>query len=318
MNLAGIVEKWALERPKDVAVVFEGKETSFRDLNRSINRAANGLRTLGVMEGDRVAVMLPNTPEFLHVFYGCQKIGAVAVPFNTMYKSAEIQYILKDCGAKAVVCQTNFVQLVNEVRSGLPALEHVITTGERMLTFADPDATMFVQAVVSTSVFSSVDDAYRRTGKALVEACQALGVPDAEYCHMGAVRVRGRKLCGCTVSELEDLYLVNALCFVDTFDPTDFFSAIWVPPEIKDKMVEPLTSIAEHRGERPRPDEVRDAVAASMAEHVGGQLVEAAMTREEKFGYEKQRALLKQNRRAPSPSEGRRHKGLLARLFGAK
>ena len=83
--------------------------------------------------------MLPNIPEFVYTFLACQKLGSVAVPFNTMYKGGEIFFILKDCGAKAIISLSSAVPLINEIKADLPNLEHIITIRERNLTFADPD-----------------------------------------------------------------------------------------------------------------------------------------------------------------------------------
>lgn len=291
MSLGKTVEYWAKESPKAAALICEDREISFRELNKSVNRVANGLKNLGIGEGDRVAIMLPNTPEFVYTFYACQKLGVVTVPFNTMYKGKEISHILKDSGAKAIVCLTNFVPLINEIRSDLPDLEHIITTGERTLTFADPESTIFVQSVLAKKIFTDLDNAYRKIGEALAEAFQKLGLKDVWYRHRGSFRVGGKKLAGFLISEVEDMYIVNTICFISQFQPSDFFTAIWVPPEVKDKILEPLTSMEEELGRRPSNEEFRDEVVKSLEKSFGIQIKEGSMTREECFGYEKQRSL---------------------------
>ena len=291
MILSEMVEHWAGERAKDTALVYEGREISFRDLDKSVNRVANGLKNLGIKKDDAVAIMLPNIPDFVCTFYACQKLGAVAVPFNTMYKGREISHILKDSGAKAIVCLTNFVPLVNEIKSDLPELEHIITTGERTLTLADPDSTIFIQLVLLKNTFENLDDAYRKVGETITEAIQNLGIKGVWYRHRGSLRIGGKKLAGFFVSEAEDIYIINMLCFTSTFQPTDFFNVIWVPPEVKDKILEPLTSIEEELGRKATHDELKDVIAASIEKSFGVTLKPGEMTREEKFGYEKQRSL---------------------------
>ncbi len=291
MQLGNLVEQWAKERPNQPALISDDKEISFAELDKSVNRAANGLRKLGIQEGDRVAIMLPNIPEFIFTFYACQKLGAVAVPFNTMYKGKEIIHILRDSGAKAIVCLTNFVTLINEIRSDLPALEHIITTGERTLTFADPDSTLFVQAVLSKKIFSDLDNAYRRIGNAVEEAFRKLGLQEVWYSHRGSLRISGKKLAGFLISEVEDIYVINIICFIRAFQPSDFFAAIWIPPEVKDKILEPLTSLAEELGKEPADDEIRKEIIASLENEFGVTLQEGSMTREERFGYQKQRSI---------------------------
>lgn len=293
MNLSRLLEEKAEEYPKRTALVYEGKNITFQELNRSVNRLANGLKNLGIEKGDRVAIMLPNSPEFVYSFFACQRLGAVAVPFNTMYKGGEILYILKDSGAKAIITLTNFVPLINEIKPELPNLKYIITTGERSLTFADPDSTRFVQGVLSKSIFKDLDDAYRKTGEALVQGFQELGLKGTWYKHRGSLRIGGKKLAGFYFSEIEDLYLLNMVCFLAPLHTEDFFSVLWVPPEVKDKVLEPLTSAEEELGRRPSDEEFKKAVLGALEKQFGIQLKEGGLTRDERFGYEKQKTLAK-------------------------
>ncbi len=293
MNLGRLLEERAKKHPKRAALLYEGKAISFEELNKNVNRLANGLKDLGISRGDRVAIMLPNTPEFVYSFFACQRLGAVAVPFNTMYKGGEILYILKDCGAKAVITLNSAVPLINEIRPELPHLQYIITTGERNITFADPDSTLFLQGVLSKAVFRDLDEAYSRIGDAMVQGLRKLGLKEVWYKHRGSLRIRGRKIAGFYFSEIEDLYILNVICFLTPFDPTDFFSIIWVPPEVKDKVIEPLTSVQEELGKRPTDEEIKRAILSALEEKLGTKLKEGALTRDEKLGYEKHKALAK-------------------------
>ena len=292
MDLGQTIEYWSQKRAKECALIYDGQKISYDELNRSINRVANGLSTLGISEGDRVALMLPNIPEFVYTFYACQKLGAIAVPFNTMYKGKEITHILKDSGAKAIVCLTNFVPLINEIQSELPDLKHIITTGERTLTLADPESTLFIQALLTKGNFAGLDDAYRKIGAVLEQFFQKLGIKEAWYRHRGSVRCKGKKIGGFFISEIEDMYIVNSICFTGQFQPNDFFYAIWVPPEVKDKMLEPLTSISEELGTCPDDGQLKKIIVTCFEREFNVQINTGTMTREEQFGYEKQRNLM--------------------------
>jgi long-chain acyl-CoA synthetase len=237
--------------------------------------------------------MLPNTPEFVYAFFACQKLGAVAVPFNTMYKGGEILHILNDCGAKAIITLNSTVPLINEIKPELPQLQHIITTGERNLTFADPESTFFLQGVLSKDVFKDLDDAYQKIGDVLVQGLQKMGVKEVWYKHRGSLRVGGRKLAGFYFSEIESLYVLNVLCFLAPFDPWDFFHVIWVPPEVKDKVIEPLTSIQEEVGKRPTDEEIQKTIVDALEKELGVTLQEGALARDEIFGYEKHKATAK-------------------------
>jgi long-chain acyl-CoA synthetase len=237
--------------------------------------------------------MLPNTPEFVYTFFACQKLGAVAVPFNTMYKGGEILHILNDCGAKVIITLNSMVPLINEIKPELPQLKHIITTGERSLTFADPESTFFLQGVLSKDVFKDLDDAYQRIGGVLVQGLQETGVQEVWYKHRGSLRVGGRKLAGFYFSEIESLYILNVLCFLAPFDPWDFFHVIWVPPEVKDKVIEPLTSVQDELGRCPPHEEIQRILVHAVEQGLGVSLHEGALTRDEIFGYEKYKATAK-------------------------
>ena len=185
-GLAQTLEEITKRYKRRESLRFEGKTYTYQELNDNANRVANGLANLGIEKGDRVALMLPNIPDFAFSFFGIQKLGAVAVPFNTMYKGREISFILKDSKARAIICLSNFANLINEIKEECPALEHVIVTGQCTLVFIDPDATVNVQMVLEKSKYPSGDDAFHAIGDTLVEVFKNLGVEDTWYKHQGA------------------------------------------------------------------------------------------------------------------------------------
>jgi len=290
-SLGQILEDAARKYKKKEALLFEGSAVTYRELDEFANKVANGLKSLGIGRGDRVAIMLPNIPEFVYSFFGIQKLAAVAVPFNTMYKGREITHILNDCGARAIITLTNFANLINEIRSDVPALEHVIVTGQRTLVFAQPGSTAAVQLVVEKRRFASADEAFHTLGALLVDVLHRLGAADAWYKHQGSIRAHGKKIATILISEIENLYIVNAVIFLDTLDTDEFFKVVWVPPEVKDKAVEPMTSIREEAGREVSLLELRHVLTECLQERMGVELSEGTFKRDELFGYEKNRAL---------------------------
>jgi len=124
MNITQHVERGHHLFPDKPALIFEGKSFTYKDLDLMANRVANGLQGLGIHRGDRIALFLPNIPEFIISYLGILKIGAVAVSLNVMLKSAEVSFILNDCGAKALVTTEALVGNVPEV--DLPELKHIL------------------------------------------------------------------------------------------------------------------------------------------------------------------------------------------------
>jgi long-chain acyl-CoA synthetase len=291
VDLVESVEKWAASLPDAVALRFEGEAITYEELNRRANRVANGLQGVGVGKGDRVAIMLPNIPEFVYAFVATLKLGAVAVPFNTLYKGGEILHILKDSGAKVVIALTNFAPMINEIRPELPALEQVVLTGERNLLFAHPESTAFLQLILQRALIKDVDGAYQKIGDILLTMMKDLGVREAWYKHRGSVRVRGDKIATFVISDVEGLVLINAVIFLGPMDTQDFLRVVWVPPEIRDKVVEPLTSVEQETGDRPPWDQVKEMAVVALEQGFQVEIKEGAMVRDELFAYEKLRSL---------------------------
>jgi len=105
---------------------FSGVFT-YRQVDLLVNRFANGLIWLGVKPGDRVAVQLPNLPQFVFGFYGALKAGAAVVPVNPLYKKHDLETILKDSGATVILTLPRFMPALSEVAAGTP-LESIIVT----------------------------------------------------------------------------------------------------------------------------------------------------------------------------------------------
>ncbi len=124
------LEDTAMRAPDSTAIIIPGAvgdtlRLSFRQLNEDANRMANALAGLGVRKGDRVALLLPNCPQFVIGYYAALKLGAVVVAFNPLYSPREIENQLNDCGARVIITLSLFYSAVAEVKSRT-RLEHVI------------------------------------------------------------------------------------------------------------------------------------------------------------------------------------------------
>lgn len=129
MNLADAVTKWASLTPGKVAIVDStlDRRITFADLESRINRLANGLISLGLSKGDRVAVLSMNSIEYLEIYYACARAGFIAQPMNWRLSAEEIGRILEDGEPSAFVCQGAFLALRDDAVStiALPNLRHL-------------------------------------------------------------------------------------------------------------------------------------------------------------------------------------------------
>lgn len=103
-SLVAIVERSVREAGDCVATEFFGRETTYRELGDQIARAAEGLRKLGVKAGDRVALVLPNSPQHVVAFYAVLRLGAIVVEHNPLYTERELRHIFEDHGASVAIC----------------------------------------------------------------------------------------------------------------------------------------------------------------------------------------------------------------------
>lgn len=87
----------------NVALEFFGGTLTYEELREQIARAANGLRALGVGHGDRVALVLPNSPEHIVAFYAVLRLGAIVVEHNPLYTERELRHQFEDHGAKVAI-----------------------------------------------------------------------------------------------------------------------------------------------------------------------------------------------------------------------
>lgn len=108
------------------AILCGDRTVTYSDLQDSVNRTGNMLRSLGVRIEERVAILLPDSPEWAFTFFGAMKIGAVAVPMNTMLGPKDYAYLLNDCRARVLVVHASLVDRVAGIRDELKRLEHVV------------------------------------------------------------------------------------------------------------------------------------------------------------------------------------------------
>ena len=128
MNIAQFLERGATLVADKPAIIFEGREISYAELDQSSSRFANALIGLGIQPGDRVGLFLPNIPDFVVAYFGVQKAGATGVALNVMLTPPEARFILEDCEARALVTTE---ELRNNVPSdALPELEFYLVIGD--------------------------------------------------------------------------------------------------------------------------------------------------------------------------------------------
>lgn len=125
--LTWLLDQASSRYPQRTALIYYGTKISYAQLSTLANRFALALQRLGVQKGDRVAIALPNIPQYPIAFYGTLKAGAIAVPTNPLYTEREMQHQLADSGARVLVMLDMFYPVVRAVRDQT-GLEQIIIT----------------------------------------------------------------------------------------------------------------------------------------------------------------------------------------------
>lgn len=127
--------EWAANKWKDrIGLVFDEfeQQLTYREINEQSNQMAHFLSNLGVQKGDRVAVMLKNRPEFPITWLALGKIGAIMVPVNIYYKELDAKYVLEHSEAKVVVTSSEYLPLLQKLKSKVASIEHIVSVDESM------------------------------------------------------------------------------------------------------------------------------------------------------------------------------------------
>ncbi|NYF10055.1 long-chain acyl-CoA synthetase [Leifsonia sp. AK011] len=125
-SLYDLVAASASEFPTNVALEFFGRTATYTEMLEQIDRAAEGLRLLGVQKGDPVALVLPNCPQHIVAFYAILRLGAIVVEHNPLYTPRELRHQFEDHGARVVISWDKVVETIQEFPADV-AVETIIS-----------------------------------------------------------------------------------------------------------------------------------------------------------------------------------------------
>lgn len=128
-TLKGLLDERVKKAPDKPLLLFGDRALTYGDFQREFNRVAHGFLRLGVNQGDKIALLLDNCPEFLMAVFAAAEIGALFVPINTAFTAEEASYVLDHSGASFLVTTQAFLPMIEEIREGCPTLRQVICLG---------------------------------------------------------------------------------------------------------------------------------------------------------------------------------------------
>jgi len=121
------LETQAAERGGKKYLIYGKEKFSYREINSKAQKFANLLTTRGFKKGDRICLMLENSPEFFISFFGILKAGCVCVPINTFFIREEVAYIINDSEAKLFITSSDFAEVADGITEKCQTLKTVMT-----------------------------------------------------------------------------------------------------------------------------------------------------------------------------------------------
>lgn len=122
-----LLDEAVANHPNAIATIFFNATLTYREISDLADRFAAGLQSMGVRKGDRVAIMLPNCPQFVIAFYGALRAGAIVVPTNPLYTPREVTHQLADSGAESVVVLSRMYPTVRQALPDTPVRRVIVT-----------------------------------------------------------------------------------------------------------------------------------------------------------------------------------------------
>jgi len=121
-----VLERQAAKYGNRTFLFFKDKEFSFQHLNRAASQVAYGMQKLGIGKGDKVAIMLPNCPEYLFLWFGLSKLGAIEVPINTAHKGDILQYMLDQSDSCMLFMDNQYLDRIEQILTKTPKIKTIV------------------------------------------------------------------------------------------------------------------------------------------------------------------------------------------------
>ena len=113
--------------PEKEAIIFQGRKITYRQLGEEAANVASGLAQRGLKKGQRMAIMLPNCPQYIAAYYAILKIGGIVVNVSPMYVERELEFQLKDAGVETILALRDFYPRLEAVKEKIPLKTIILT-----------------------------------------------------------------------------------------------------------------------------------------------------------------------------------------------
>lgn len=231
MDVRKILEDRSKQFPEKPAIIFKEEKISFGQLRNQAFQLAEALHSLGIGKGDRVAVYLPNCPQYVYSYLACFCLGAVGVPLDFMLKADELISCLEHSEAKILIAKTKNEISLDDIKKAVPNLETVISCDDLI----PKAATALPEVKIEDSDPALIMYTSGTTGRPkgiLLNYRHLNGSPEAMK-HFVDLTERDVKLAAIPLSHIAGLiYIQNCIHFaitvilMDRFNPYEFLENI--------------------------------------------------------------------------------------------
>ncbi|QHA92175.1 class I adenylate-forming enzyme family protein [Bacillus sp. N1-1] len=149
----------AERKPNEIAIHYYGYQLTWEKWNQHSNQLANYLERIGVKQGDHIALFMQNCPQYLISHYAIQKLGAVVVPLNPMYKASELSYLIKEADIKGIICGLELLPMLEAIED---ALSFIVTVTYQSLLLPEQieSAPSEIKCPVKPSRFTTLESLF--------------------------------------------------------------------------------------------------------------------------------------------------------------
>src|SRR5947208_6767308 len=128
-NIGDLLEQRVARTPDRAFLLSEadGRQFTYAEFSAAVNRGATMLAAHGIQKGDVVSLLMPNSAEYIIGYFACWQLGALAGPVNSLLKEHEIEFVMNNSEAKAILVHSEFQERVENIRAELRHLKSMIT-----------------------------------------------------------------------------------------------------------------------------------------------------------------------------------------------
>jgi len=129
-TVAKLLERCVYRYPDKIGVISGNTRKTYKEIDKRVNAFVQGMEQLGLKKGDRIAILSKNSYYYAEILFGCAKGGYCALPVNWRFQEKELEYVIQDSEANAIIFQEEFQEIIDRITATSPNLRHRVILGK--------------------------------------------------------------------------------------------------------------------------------------------------------------------------------------------